>query len=79
MELVPTSKDAIAHSPRMTKNTAVIEAFLEMNVDVAEVKDYPCANAIAEYSSLTYTAKAHDYPVSVIRRKDKIFLLKEDK
>lgn len=79
MELVPTSKDAISRSPRMTKNKAIIEAFLEMNTDVAEVKDYPCATARTEYTSLMYTVKSHDYPVSVIRRKDKIFLIKEDK
>lgn len=77
MKLVPVTEDI---KPRgRGNNIEIIEHFLEMDADIAEVKDHNCSNALSAYSSLFQTINRMGFDVSVMRRKDKVYLVKGGK
>jgi hypothetical protein len=77
MKLVPVTEDVKPR--RKGNNIGIINQFLEMDADVVEVKDHYCSNALSAYSSLLQTINRMGFDVSVMRRKDKVYLIKGGK
>lgn len=77
MKLVPVTEDI---KPRgRGNNIGIINQFLEMDADIAEVKDHNCSNALSAYTSLLQTINNKGFDVTVTRRKDKVYLIKGGK
>jgi hypothetical protein len=55
--------------------TRLLENFLKMKTEIVEV-DVPGARTSSIYSALFYKTKREKWPVKVIRRGEKVFLIK---
>lgn len=77
MKLYPVKEIDLRVRRPYTNNFKVLQEFVEGDYDIVEVRDFTNKNASSCASSLNSSARRYKFNVMVIRRGERVFLMRK--